>query len=202
MQTHSRIVHYNHDLSADQVSWLEEQDPSRSWAHQDDDTSFLPSVFERFFVRWPVRKMMWPSIPTHHRLTEEDVKLEQDGENQLKAYITAFFELRRILSDSNVAIDGGNWTVDQSVWLADHIDTYISAVLAADLNSFWCSVFDFFFQVWPIRDVLWPTMPASRDLTGIQRRFLSVAEEQYKRRLKAFFRTHAYSQILSDDGLF
>jgi hypothetical protein len=85
MQSHSRIVNYNHDLSADQVSWLAEQDRSRSWAHQDEDASFLPSVFERFFVLWPVRKMMWPSIPTHRRLTEEDRQLEQEGENRMKA---------------------------------------------------------------------------------------------------------------------
>ncbi|KAG1740703.1 hypothetical protein EDD22DRAFT_959165 [Suillus occidentalis] len=183
-------------LSNQQLSWLDNQNLSHSLAHQDEDPTFWPSLFKKFFKLWPVRHILWPHMPRDLALTEVEQRLVTEGEDQLKAYITAFFELNRILSNTEVATHVAHWSIEQFDWLNDKIDWYLSVVFDAELRFFWPAVFEFFFVMWPVYEVLWPTMSASQVLTGIQQHFVSAAEEQCKLCIKAFFRTHAYSYLV------
>jgi hypothetical protein len=76
--------------------------------------------------------------------------------------------------------DVGNLTIEQYNWLVDQLDSYISSIFLAHVEDFWSSIFTHFFDMWPERDVLWPTMSANRILSRMQMRSVVAAEEQHK----------------------
>lgn len=102
-------------------------------------------------------------MPRDLALMEVEQHLVTEGEDQLKAigaiifiimiwtnpalfqYITAFFKLNRILTNTKVVTHAAHWSIEQFNLLNDQIDWYISVMFDAELRLFWPAIFEFFF---------------------------------------------------------
>lgn len=75
----------------------------------------------------------------------------------------------------------GDWTHEQVDWLEDRLATYKAARQEDEyLATFWISLFDNFLTLWPVHEILWPTMPRDKRFTITQQRFVFEAEAQCK----------------------
>jgi hypothetical protein len=48
------------------------------------------------------------------------------------------------------------------------------------LTTFWITLFDDFLSLWPVRQILWPTMQNNKRITISQQRLVFEAETQCK----------------------
>lgn len=118
-------------LSNQQLLWLDNQHLLHSIAHQDEDPTFWPSLFKNFFKLRPICHILWPNMPRDLALMEVEQHLVTEGEDQLKAigaiifiimiwtnpalfqYITAFFKLNHILTNTKVMTHAAHWSIEQ-----------------------------------------------------------------------------------------
>ncbi|KAG2739318.1 hypothetical protein P692DRAFT_20881832 [Suillus brevipes Sb2] len=152
-------------------------------------STFWPAVFANFLNRWPVQKTLWPTMRDSHNLTAAELRVILDGEKYCKFCIQMFFNNRRTLGGrSLLPRHVGDWTLEQIDWLEDRRAWHTAARHDEEvLTTFWISLFDDFLSLWPVRQILWPTMDDNKRITISQQRFVFEAEGQCKLCLKSYF---------------
>lgn len=83
MPTNSRISVVG-DWTACQLEWLEDQEESYLEAYTEEQISFFPDLYHRYFALWPVRRTLWPSRPSSHRLSRTQRKRVYEAEDYCK----------------------------------------------------------------------------------------------------------------------
>jgi hypothetical protein len=75
----------------------------------------------------------------------------------------------------------GDWTLEQLDWLEDRRAWHTAARHDEEvMTTFWISLFDDFLSLWPVRQILWPTMDDNKRINISQQRFVFEAEGQCK----------------------
>lgn len=187
--------------SIDQLEWLDEHYSTYETLHKQSDlSSFWPSLFTNFFKRWPIHKTSSPTMRKTHQLSNTEDYSLSEAEKQCKFIsvlsiknifhykpfslvknIQSFFNNKRTLQGTALlALVVGDWTNEQIDWLNDHRTSYLAARKDDEFSTFWNFLSYEFLSLWPVRDVLWPTMPDNKPDTLSQQRFVFEAEAQRK----------------------
>ncbi|KIK36569.1 hypothetical protein CY34DRAFT_16299 [Suillus luteus UH-Slu-Lm8-n1] len=175
------------DWTIEQQNWLDDHFAAYTHVRQKGDLpTFWICLSKSFLILWPVRKTLWPTMLASRCLTTTDLCLVFEAEKKCKKCIEEYFNNKFKNVTTHVA-HIGDWTLEQWDWLVDYSDSYATYLQENQLETFFELLFDDFFDVWPIRQFLWPFMPKDQVLTNAERLTAIGAEEECKLYLMAFF---------------
>ncbi|KAG1731740.1 hypothetical protein EDD22DRAFT_1013885 [Suillus occidentalis] len=165
------------DWSDEQLDWFDLRYADCSSTQDQETTTYIWSrISAEFLERWPVKEMLWPSMPSSHHPTNMEMRSILEAE-RLCSTVHYLNDKRREDGRFMSAAHIGHWSVEQYVWLDEHRIWLVIATALEDFDTFWIILFDDFFSEWPVRRFLWPTLEDDRPLSTIQQLLVTEAEE-------------------------